>query len=122
MTEKPEGLRGLLPSHFFPNVMLKQLRLCEKHTKCCIFISSPRTRNSAPPSILANIFLGQFQNLVLFQNLNLVASEDPDGNLNFRTNINAQQSARNEAMICKRNKFIDWTNVSLRLATSSEYE
>ena len=42
--------------------------------------------------------------------------------LNFRTNINALQSTRNKAMICKRNKFINRTNVSLRLATSSEYE
>ena len=54
--------------------------------------------------------------------LNIVASEDPGGNLNFRTNINAKQSTRKKAIIFKRNKFINSTNVSLRLATSSEYE
>ena len=53
---------------------------------------------------------------------NIVPSEDPGGNLNFRTNINAQQSTRNKAMIYKRSKFINRTNVSLRLATSAECE
>ena len=42
--------------------------------------------------------------------------------IDFNTNINAQQSTRNKAMIYKRNKFINRTNVSLGLATSSEYE
>ena len=46
-----------------------------------------------------------------------VASEEAGGNLNLRTNINVQQSTRNKAMIYKRNKFINRTNVSLRLAT-----
>ena len=46
---------------------------------------------------------------------NIVASEDPGGNLNFRTNINAQQSTRKKAMICKRNKFINSTNETLVL-------
>lgn len=32
---------------------------------------------------------------------NIVANEDAGGNLNLRTNINAQQSARNKAMIYK---------------------
>ena len=59
------------------------------------------------------------KNVVFF---NIVASEDPGRNLNFRTNINAQQSTCNKAMICKRNKFINRTNISLHLATSSEYE
>ena len=39
----------------------------------------------------------------------------------FRTNINAQQSTRNKAMICKRNKFINRTNVSTRQATCSSF-
>ena len=51
---------------------------------------------------------------------NIVTSEDPGGNLNFRTNIKAQQSTRNNAMIYERNKFINRTNISLRLAASSE--
>ena len=36
---------------------------------------------------------------VQVSNSNIVASEDPGGNLNLRTNINAQQSARKKAMI-----------------------
>ena len=42
--------------------------------------------------------------------------------VHLRTNINAQQSTHNKAMIYKRNKFINRINVSFRLATSSEYE
>ena len=60
--------------------------------------------------------------LNVFGYSNIVASKDPGKNLNLRTNINAQQSTHNKAMIYKRNKFINRTNVSLRLATSSEYE
>ena len=67
--------------------------------------------------IKINLIIMTIQNVLC-----IVVSEDPGGNLNFTTNINPQQSTLNKAMICKRNKFINRTNVSLRLATSSEYE
>ena len=42
---------------------------------------------------------------------NIVTSEEPGGNPNLRTNINAQQSTCIKAMVYKRNKFINRTNL-----------
>ena len=64
------------------------------------------------PSTLSNVPQGPYVIITVYQHYwyttkrSTVASEEPDGNLNLRTKINAQQSTRNEVMIYKRNKFM----------------
>ena len=87
-----------------------------------IFCSTSVSSTLLVYCLTQDIFVSLSLSLYIYIYVYIVVSEDPGGNLSLRTNINAQQNTCNKAMICKRNKFINRTNVSLRLATSSECE